>query len=507
MRRSATLLGISFLLSKILGLIRDNLLAATFGATGGIGVFNLDTYYAAFRLPDLLYNLLSYGVLSSAFIPLFIETKKKEGESSAFRFANEIFLSVGLAILFVSVALWIFAPNIIPLFVPGFSAEDFQTTVDLTRIMLATPILFTLASVASGIQNAENKFLGLAVAPIFYNLGIILGIIFWSAGNGVYGAALGVSIGAFLHLLATLPGMFRLGFRFKLPAALWTARVKEMIALSLPRIFGMSVTQISLIVSTIIASTLATGSIVIMNFVSNLESLPVGMIGISIAVVSFGTLSAHAALGNMKALTSEVSENLRKILFLLIPATAGMIVLRFQIVRLLLGRGKFTWTDTILTADTLGIFSIGLAFGGIVFLLARAFYALKDTKTPVTIGIAAVVTNIGVSLVSTKIFHFETFGLAAANALANIVNAIFLLWFLTRRLRTRVLEIPEIMKFVVAALIMAALVQFTKSAFGNIFEDIDTYIELGAQTGTAILVGAGVYFGMCRLLRCKNAKI
>lgn len=494
MKKHATLLGISFLISKILGLIRDNMLAAKFGATAGFGIFNLDAYYAAFRLPDLLYNLLSYGVLSSAFVPLFVEALKKKGKNEANRFANEIFHAISGAILLLSVLLFILAPYLTRVFVPGFSATDFQTTVQLTRIMLITPFLFTLASIAGGIQNAHQKFLGLSLGPIMYNLGILAGIIFLSETYGVYGIAFGVSLGALLNLLVLFPGIFRVGFRYEFPrpslSALWTSRVREMIMLSLPRIFGMSVTQISLIVNTVLASTLGTGSIVIMNFTSNLESLPVGMIGISVAVVSFGTLSAFSAEGKTAEFAREISQNLQRILFLLIPATFGMIALRFQIVSLLLGRGKFSGADIALTAQTLGIFVFGLAFGGIVFLLARAFYAMKDTKTPVVIGLIAVFSNILVGVVATKIFHFGTFGLAAANAFANIINATGLFFLLQRKIKHRLLKIPNILKFIAASLVMVALVELVKLGFENIF----------LQTGTAMLIGAGVYFGVCRML-------
>jgi putative peptidoglycan lipid II flippase len=494
MKKHATLLGISFLVSKILGLIRDNMLAAKFGATAGAGIFNLDTYYAAFRLPDLLYNLLSYGVLSAAFVPLFVEALKKKGEESANRFANEIFHAISGVILLLSIALFLLAPFLTRIFVPGFSPNDFQTTVTLTRIMLATPFLFTLASIAGGIQNARERFLGLSLGPIFYNVGILSGIVFLSETYGVYGVALGVSLGALLNLLVLFPGIFRVGFRYKFPSALWTARVREMITLSLPRIFGMSVTQISLIVNTILASTLGTGSIVIMNFTSNLESLPVGMIGISVAVVSFGSLSGFWAEGKTAEFVREISQNLRRILFLLIPATFGMIALRFQIVSLLLGRGKFSAADIELAAQTLGIFVLGLAFGGIVFLLARGFYAMKETKTPVAVGIAAVLSNILLSLLATKIFHFGTFGLAAANASANIINAAGLFFFLQRKIKQKLLGISEIFKFVGASLVMLGAVEITKSGFENIF----------LQTGLAILVGAGVYFAVCRMWSSKG---
>lgn len=280
--------------------------------------------------------------------------------------------------------------------------------------------------------------------------------------------------------------------------------MKEMVRLALPRIFGMSVTQLSLIVDIIIASTLTAGSITIINFAANLESLPIGIIGISVAIVSFGRLSAHAALNNTEALKKEVLNNIRRILFLLIPITFGMLVLRTQIVRLFLGRGKFGWTETVLTANTLGIFLAGLACGGLVFLLARAFYALKDTKTPVLIGVVAVVLNIACSLIFTKIIHLETYGLALSNSIADVLNATLLIVLLSKKLKASVLDATEILKFIFASILMMVVVQLTKSSFSYVFQDIDTYVELTIQTTSAVAAGALVYFLTCWLLKCKD---
>lgn len=496
MKHSALLLGFSFLLSKILGLVRDNLLAAGFGASA-----DLDLYYAAFRLPDLLFNLLSYGVLSAAFVPLFLEIRERDGKPRAFEFTNEILRTVGGAVLILSIILYFLAPRIIIWFVPGFSENQLNITADLTRIMLITPAIFTVGAIAGGVQNAYHAFFGIAAAPILYNLGIIGGIVGLSDSYGVYGIAIGVASGAFLNMAVQLPGMLRLGFRFRWPKTFLSVRVKEMIRLSLPRIFGMSVAQLSLVVDTVIASTLAAGSISAINFASNIESVPVGLIGVTLAVVSFGTLSELVAQNRNQEFIQTLRVNIRRILFLLIPITFGMATLRFQIVRLLLGRGKFGWEATAITANTLGIFLSGLLFGGLVFLLARGFYALKNTKTPVACGILAVIVNIVASLVFTKIFPLGPYGLAIANSLADIVNAALLIIFLSRELKTSLLNAKEIGKFILAGLIMVFAVQAVKLGFGEIFEDIDTYFELAIQTGTAIGVGALTYFGSSYILR------
>jgi putative peptidoglycan lipid II flippase len=505
MKKGAILLGLSFLVSKVIGLIRDNMLAASFGAGNGNPIFNLDTYYAAFRLPDFLFNLMSYGVLSAAFVPIFVEILKKENRESAFKFSNEIFHTIGVSVLIVSGIFFIFTPQILKLFVPGFSAESLATTINLTRIMLISPFLFTIGSIAGGIQNSLHKFWGLALAPIFYNLGIIAGIVFFGKTYGVYGVTIGVVVGAFLNALVQLPGILNEGYKYFLPTHWFSPRVKEMILLSLPRIFGMSTSQISLIVDTTIASTLAVGSITIINFASNLSSLPMGVIGISVAVVSFGTLAVHAAEGNTKALALEISKNMERILFLIIPLTFGMATLRLPIVRLFLGRGKFEISDSIVTANTLGMFLSGLMFGALVFLLARGFYALKNTKTPVIIGIISVVVNVITSVSLTQIWHMGTYGLAIANSLANICNAVLLTILLSKHLRSLIFDPIEIIKFLVSGFIMAAIIESTKILLGNNFEYI-SYTQLIIETTICVVIGVIVYGGICLLLRCKTGK-
>lgn len=504
MKKGIVLIGISFLISKILGLVRDNLLAAGFGASQASGIFNLDSYYAAFRLPDLLFNLMSYGILSSAFVPIFVEILQKKGKSFAFAFSNEILHVIGGAIVVMSIILFIFARPLVNLFVPGFKPDELQLTANLTRLMLITPFFFTIGSIAGGIQNSLNKFLGLALAPVFYNLGIVFGILFLSRDYGVYGVAIGVVFGAFMNMAVQLPGILEAGFCFAWPGKIWTSRVKEMLILSFPRIIGMSISQFSLIIDTIIASTLASGSIVIINFATNLESLPLGLIGISIAVVSFGTLSSHAASGNTEEFKNEIVNNIRKILFLLIPLTLGMFTLRYEIVRLLLLRGKFLWSDAVFTSNTLGLLLGGLAFGGILFLLARAFYALKDTKTPVLVGLIAVCVNIAASLTFTKILHLGTYGLAMSNALASLINTSLLVLLLNKRLKIQIIDALEILKFIIAAIVMAAAVEFAKYSLTNVFAPINIFWGLVLQIFVYSSIGAICYFLICRLLHCKE---
>ena len=298
-------------------------------------------------------------------------------------------------------------------------------------------------------------------------------------------------------MLVQLPPIFRAGYKYFFPKLLWTSRVKEMVRLSLPRIFGMSVTQISLIVDTVIASLLPVGSIAVINFAVNLESIPIGVVGISVAVASFGHLSEHIAKKDMAMFVHQLQTSMHRILMLLIPLAAGMFILREPFVRLILQRGKFSGDDAALTAHVFGLFLAGLVFGGVVFLLARGFYAMKNTKIPVAVGVSAILVNIILSFLLTRMWHFNVAGLAMANSVADVINGSLLYILLSKKIGRQIANWSEVFKFIIAAAVMAAAV---RSAILYFNSDI-AKLALGAAAG------AGVYFGLCYILRCKTVRL
>ncbi|MEK7528436.1 MAG: murein biosynthesis integral membrane protein MurJ [Patescibacteria group bacterium] len=498
------LLGASALISRVLGLARDHLLASNFGALGSQGIYNLDTYYAAFRLPDLVFNLVVYGTLSSAFVPIFVQYLKKNETAEANQFGSAVLTISTVLITALSALIALFAPLIVPLLVPGFDGERLELTITLTRIMALSPIFFTISAFFQSLQNSHQTFIYYSIAPIVYNLSIIVGIVFFSKNYGVTGIAWGVVAGALLHACVQLPALRKLKFSYIWNFDYQRRDFREMIALTIPRVIGLSISQFNLLIETFIGSLLISGSITIMNYATNLQSLPLGVIGISAAIASFSTLAGEATKNNISAFSRVVSENVERVLFLIIPATLGMLSLRFQIVRLVFGRGKFTWEDTILTSNTLGILLIGLAAHSLIFLLARAFYSWKDTKTPVAISIGSVAVNILFSLYFTQILSMGVYGLATANAIAGFLNCMLLFIFLRKKLAVKFRDlIPAgpIMHFLFASAIMLLAVQVAKVGTGMLFNDIDTYLELTIQTLTSIAVGAGAYFGCIKVFR------
>lgn len=498
---AAATVGFFTLASRALGLIRDRLLASTFGAGE-----TLDAYYAAFRIPDLIFNLLVLGALSAAFIPVFCEYLTKYKEEGAFRLANSMLNLLALAILFISAIIFVFAQPLMNVIAPGFQDSQKQLTASLTRIMLLSPLFFGISNIFSGILNSFKRFLIYSLAPCLYNFGIILGVIAFTPRLGIRGVALGVVLGAFLHMIVQAPGVFRLGYRYKFILSLKEKGVRTIAKLMVPRAIGAAAQQINLWVITIIASMLTAGSVAVFNLANNLQYFPIGIFGASFAAAAFPHLSLAASQNNIKEFKDRFSETFRQILFFIVPTSAAMFLLRAQIVRLILGTGKFDWEDTILTYKCLGYFCLGIFALGLIPFLARAFYSLKDTRTPVLTGLVSMGVNIGLCIWLSK--TLEVAGLALAFALAGILNMLLLLLILRKRMGDMGDQKTSytVLKIVGATVFMGLAIQGTKYLIAP-WVNMQTGVGVLAQTLGAALLGAVVYLGLGFLLKCEEVKI
>lgn len=433
--KSVFILAMSSLLSRGIGVVRDALLAAKFGA-GGEGIFNLDIYYSAFRIPDFVYSVLIMGAISASFVPILTHVMDKKRASrtevmteDANLFTSNVLNTVFMALLIFSAAAFIFAPYIVQFLVPGFDSLDATLTVKVTRLILISPVFLGLSAVLQSVQNAFDKFFYYSLAPIFYNLGIIFGIVFFAESYGVWGVAVGVILGAFLHFLIQLPGASGLHFRYRFYISWKDSYLREMIRLVIPRIVGMSIMQVNLIFDTMVGSLLAGGSITVLNYAVNLNSLPMGTLGISFAVASFATLSSLAIRCREK-FSDELSRTITSICYFVIPAGVGLFVLRFDVVDLILGYGEFTEKDVILTGNTLAFLLIGLLGQSLVPVFARAFYAFKNTMIPVLIGIVCMALNIGLNFYFALNIGLGVYGIALATGLTSLLNMFLLIVFL-----------------------------------------------------------------------------
>jgi len=498
---AAFLIAASSLVSRFLGIFRDRILAGQFGAGD-----TLDIYYAAFRVPDLVYNLLVLGALSAGFIPIFtglIKNKKHGSDENkeAWQLANDVLNIFIVVLIFLCSAGIVLAPFFMKLIAPGFSDEKLILTVGLAKIMFLSPIFLGISAVFGGILQSFKRFFVYSLSPIFYNIGIIIGALFFTPIWGIYGLAWGVALGAFAHFIVQLPTAIHLGFRYCFRFNFHSKKVREICAMMAPRTMSLAISQINLVVITIIASTLASGSLSIFNFANNLQSFPIGIFGISFAVAVFPALSSMAF--DKKNLIKHISLTVRQILFFIVPATVLLITLRAQIIRVVLGTGQFGWQDTILTMNTLGFFSLSLFAQSLIPLLVRVFYARHDSKTPFIIGLIVALANVWLSLwLSNKM---GVAGLALAFSIANILNLI-ILWM---ALHWKIGSLDELkilfsaIKFSSAAIVCGVVVQGMKLVIWS-YIDMTKFWGVFVQGATAGAFGFFIYLAICSFLRSEE---
>jgi putative peptidoglycan lipid II flippase len=520
---AAILLGISAVISGILGLVSDIILAGKFGVGAESNI-----YFAAFRIPDLVYNLLIVGGLGIAFLPIFAEYYSKN-QDEAWRMANLILNIFLFLLIVISAVLFIFTPSLIKLIAPGFSAENMALAVSLTRIMFLSPIFFGLSSVFSGILQYFDRFLVYAICPILYNLGIIFGMVVLTPRFGVTGLAYGVVIGAFLHLVIQIPFVINSGFSYKPIFDFKYPAIKRIFYLMIPRVFALAGQQINLMVITAIASTIL-GGIAIFNFSNAIFSFPISIIGTSFAIAAFPALSRQWANGQKKEFFDNFSITFRQILFLAIPVSILIFMLRAQIIRLVYGTfgpNRFDWTATKLTAASLGIFSLGILASVLIPFIFRAFFALRDTKTPTLIAVFSIILNIILSFRFVNILKtanpFQSFiagslklkdisdisvvGLPLAFILAGIVQFFLLLYFLYRKVRDiRIEEIySSLKKILFGSVVMIIFVFLSLRLVAKLF-GTDTVLGVFGQALLASLTGTISYILISVFLKSPELK-
>ncbi|MDP2933363.1 MAG: murein biosynthesis integral membrane protein MurJ [bacterium] len=486
------------LLSRVVGLFRDRIFAGQFGAGD-----TLDVYYAAFRIPDFLFNLLILGTMTAAFIPVFAAYRLKD-ENAAWRLGNTIFNLTFLAMVFLSAVLFLFAPALLHLIVPGFSGEKLEQTLQLTRIMLVSPVFFALSSVFSSILNTFKKFVVVSILPIIYNLAIVFGILVLYPKFGPKGLAFGVVLGAFLHLLLQLPALMRIGYRWSPVLDLKSGGVARFIKLFVPRIFTM---DFSPIIASAIGSLMAVGSITAYNLANNLQSVPLGVFAISYATVAFPHLADAAAKGDRDLFRKIFNSNLSQILYLMVPFSLLLLVLRAQIVRLLLGTGHFGWQDTIMTISALEFFALSLFSQGLVPLLTRAFFSLRNTVAPVITGLVSALINLFLAWFLVNRYNMGVAGLALSFSVSSIANLLMLFGWLEFKYgnlidRFLILKIEKILVATVAMAISSYATLYLVAPFVN----TRTVVGLGFQTLISLVVGMLVDLGFGYILNLSESR-
>jgi len=434
--RAAGTVMIAFIITQLLGLVRGFVIYRAFG-TGE----QLDSFNAANRVAELLFNLMAGGALGSAFIPTFTGLLAKENRAAAWKLASAIANLLLLVLTGVAVLAWIFAPQIVQhallILAPNLPAGQEQLTIALLQTLMPTVVIFGLSGLVMGILNAHQKFWLPAIAPAMYSLGQIAFTILLPEWWGVTRLAMGAVAGALLHLLVQVPGLLRLHGKYHLTLGLHLAEVREVLRLMGPRILGVAVVQINFIVNIIIGLSLPTGSVSALSLAFMWMMMPQAAIAQSIAIAAMPTFSAQAALNQWHELRHSLANSLRGVLLLAVPAAVGLILLRTPLIRPYEG-GAFTSHSTQLVTWALLWYTVGLVGHSLLEVVVRAFYALHDTRTPVTVTLVAMVINIGLSLtlpgLFTRIGWLPLGGLALANSLATALECITLIVLLRRRL-------------------------------------------------------------------------
>jgi putative peptidoglycan lipid II flippase len=494
--RAGLLLSGAFLVSRALGYVRTVVLGTTFGAGA-----ELDAFFAAFRLPDLIFQVVAAGAMGSALIPVLAGLFESGDRSRAWRVVATVVNLLLVALTVLAVAAFIGAPLLVRALAPGFDDAGIARTIDLTRIMLVAPILLALGAVATAALNTEGRFTVAAVAPIVYNLGIIGGAVLLAPTMGITGLAVGVVVGAVGHLAVQLPPLLRLGFRPMFRIDLEDQAARRVLALLGPRALGLGASQVTFIVMTALASSLGEGAVSVYAIAFALLQIPIGVIGVPLGVVIFPSISRVHAVGAVDEYVALVTRSVRLLVFAMVPIAALGVALRVPIVELLFGYGKFDAADIDRTAGTLAAFLFGLPAHASIAVLARAFYARQDTRTPVVAAIVAVVINTGLGILFVGTLGLP--GLAAAIAIAAWIEATLLLTLLGRHVPTfeRAAVIRVLGESAAAAAVAAVAAIAVAGALAGLLAPGSPKVSILIGIAVATLAGGAAYVGVALVLR------
>jgi len=492
--RAAGTVMVAFIISNIAGLIRQILIANAFGTKADMEAFN-----AANRVAETLFSLVAGGALASAFIPIFTSLLAKEDRERAWRLASAIANLVFLVTVIVGLAAAIFAPWVVRhILAPGFANDPVKEnlTIALMRLMLPSAVIFGLSGLVMGILNSNQIFFYPSLAPAMYQIGMIFGVIFLAPKMGIYGLGWGVIIGAGLHLLLQIPALLKLHGKYSYTFGLDMPDMGEVIRLMGPRLLGVAVVQLNFWINVRLASHFIEGSVtgIVLGF--TLMLMPQAAIAQSIAIAALPSFSAQVAQGHLNEMRFSLASSLRWVLILSIPASIGLMILRHPIIQMLYQRGQFNARSTELVAWALMWYAAGLVGHSLVEILARAFYSLHDTQTPVLIGILAMSLNVLLSYLFVWIFSVLGWmphgGLALANTIATAIESVGLVYFMRSRLgglQGRFV-LDGAWKALVAAVIMGVVL--------FIWMDATTERPIWFVVFGGLLCGAGT-FGLCAL--------
>ena len=504
----ALTIGFFTFIAKILGVIRNSIFSGTFGAGD-----TMDIYFAAFLIPDFIYSIFITGLISTVFIPVFAQYRAIAQEE-AWKLTRSLLVFFTYLLGICALIGIGYADTLLSIVVPGFDPVKRESTVLLMRIMFMSPILLGISNIIGSVLQVHKVFFSFALAPVMYNIGIMIGVLFFTPHFGIQGLAWGVVLGALLHLLIQLPSLYACGFVFRGRFAFFHAGLRKIMFLAFPRMFGLVVYQFHFVIITALASVITPGSITIFNLANDLQFVPIGIIALSLSNAVFPFLATSMAEGKKELFLTYFSVTIHQILFYIIPFSVLLILERAQIIRVLFGYGNFSWADTRLTAAALGAFALSLFAQALIPLFSRAFYALENTKIPVLINSISVGINVALSFFflhmmqnnnsfADIIYHLfkiidvpgrEIIALPLAFSFAAILNFLFL--YLAFSFYLHAFEGTSLLG--VVNKINIATFGMTIVVYGSLFfiaplVNIHTVLGIIMQGGIAFLIGILVY--------------
>ena len=494
--RAGLIVTSAFLVSRILGSVRLIVIGATFGASA-----DLDAFLAAFRIPDFIFQLVAAGALSSALIPIVAGLLATDQEARAWRVASTVTTLMLAVLLVLAVVVAIAAPVLVPVITAHFTPAQMDKTVELTRVMLLSPILLALGALATSLLNARGRFAASAIAPIVYNVAIILAAVLLAPSLGILGLAIGVVIGAAGHIGIQLLPLRRTGFRYSPNADLSDSDARQALLLMAPRAVGLAASQLTFLVATSVSTGLGVGAVTAFTFAFSVFQLPIGIIGVPLGVVTLPALSRELALGEVERYLDLVRQAIRLILFVMIPLTGLSMIARGGVVRLLFDYGHMDDQSVERTATTLLWLLLAITSESMIAILARAFYADRDTRTPVFAAIIAVALNVSLSILLAGPFGLAGIGLAIT--VGSWAEAAVLVVILERRRPTFQpgLLVRAGGVALTAGLVATGAAFLVQEAFGSVLGREPEKLPLVLQLGATGLAGGLVYAGLAALFR------
>jgi putative peptidoglycan lipid II flippase len=510
MKPQNTILSAAFILATasaanaVLGFVKGRLLAQYFGVSTNLAIF-----YTADRIPSLIYSVLVVGAISTVFIPIFTDFLKKDKEK-AFETASSIMNASFLFFLLVGSIVFIFAPQTFWLISLGkFSETEVALGANLMRIMLGAQLILLAGSLLTSVLQSFKYFLIPAVAPILYNSGIILGIILLTTRIGIYSPTVGTIIGAVLFLLIQIPITKKAGFAFSFSLNFKDRGLRQMLNLVPPRLLSVFLTNTIGTINNSLAILISNASVVHLKFALQLETFPVTLFGLSIASASLPTLSTQTDEGHREKFKQTFLTSLHQTMFLVLPISVILLVLRIPVVRIVYGVSNFPWEATLKTAYALAFFGLSVFSQSANYLFTRAFYAFKDTKTPVIISICTAFLNVLLSVFLVTKLGLGVWAVALVFSFTSMLDSIFLLTFLSRKLGgfdPERLFVPFI-KIAYAAMIMGVMLYLPLKLLDEVVFDTTRTINLLILTGIATLVGSSAYLVLTKLLRVEEIEL